>query len=321
VKNVETLIEQALKSGSETAHWDFKQMFDPDSDSEWLEIIKDVVAMANSGGGVIVFGLLDNGFPVGCRVESVVGIDPAVLGDRLFKYTGVHFSDFCIIRCQKGDTPLCAIEVGTAEFPLAFQKVGNYAVGDNKQKTVFGQGTVYFRHGAKSEPGNSADFRAFVDRKIESMREAWFRNIRAVIEAPADSMVAVVPSIVRLSNSADAQPIRITHEQAVQMLQAPMVDQTHPYRQKEAIAAINARLRSGKLNSHDLLCIRRAHNIHRDLKYCYNMNWNSPRYSEAFVDWVIESIGKDPSFVEKARTTFSTLKDQRLAEGSTHAPA
>ena len=42
---------------------------------------------------------------------------------------------------------------------IIFENPGTYQIENNKQKTAFGRGTVYFRHGAKSKTGNNDDIR------------------------------------------------------------------------------------------------------------------------------------------------------------------
>ena len=71
------LIQKALAAKRESKHVEFKQEFDPSSHQDWCEVIKDVVAIANSGGGVIVFGLDNVGTPTGISVDAIARIDPA----------------------------------------------------------------------------------------------------------------------------------------------------------------------------------------------------------------------------------------------------
>lgn len=49
-------INAYLDAECETAQVDFKAGFGPNSNQEWCELLKDVVAMANSGGGCIIIG-------------------------------------------------------------------------------------------------------------------------------------------------------------------------------------------------------------------------------------------------------------------------
>jgi len=50
------------------------------------------------------------------------------------------------------------------------------------RRNVFSVGTVYFRHGAKSEPGTSDDLRQFLEREIEATRRTWLDGIAKVVE-------------------------------------------------------------------------------------------------------------------------------------------
>lgn len=40
---------------------DFKTSFDPQSKGDWCELIKDIIAMTNSGGGSLIVGVADDG--------------------------------------------------------------------------------------------------------------------------------------------------------------------------------------------------------------------------------------------------------------------
>jgi len=304
-------LDQALQANGETDTVEFKQGFNVAAIGECLELVKDIVAIANSGGGWILVGLLDNGFPVGIKA-STNSADPAVLADKVYGYTGIHLKGLKVAACIKQEKQVVAIEIPSAEYPIIFIKVGNYTTEDKRTKSAFSQGTVYFRHSAKSEPGTADDLRHFVDAKLETTRKFWMDGIAQVVHAPTDSLVAVLPSEVRLSNAPDAAAVSITPELAAKMLQAPMVDHTHPYRQKEVIEAFNKRVKGKvQINSHHLLCVRRAHQIHRDIKYCYNMNWSSPRYSPAFVDWLMEQYNADKKFFDKAKRKADKLRREK----------
>jgi predicted HTH transcriptional regulator len=57
-----------LERSTEAADHDFKSTFDVNAPGDWLEIIKDIVAFANSGGGTILIGVNDDGTPSGAEV-------------------------------------------------------------------------------------------------------------------------------------------------------------------------------------------------------------------------------------------------------------
>jgi hypothetical protein len=54
-------IAKALASQRESKHVEFKEKFDHTDAQDVCEVIKDIVAMANSGGGHILFGVRNDG--------------------------------------------------------------------------------------------------------------------------------------------------------------------------------------------------------------------------------------------------------------------
>jgi predicted HTH transcriptional regulator len=171
-------IQAAIDRGTETESLEFKASLDFHSAGAWLEVIKDLVALANSGGGAIVFGVEDSGQLSGFDCSTLEDLDPGELTDKLNKYTGQQFHGFDLVTLLRGDTQaLFSIVVSGAVYPLVFSKPGTYDIGGGKQKTAFSLGTVYFRHGAKSEPGNSDDLRHFVDQRVEQIRKSWMDGI------------------------------------------------------------------------------------------------------------------------------------------------
>jgi predicted HTH transcriptional regulator len=75
------LITKALTAKRESKHVEFKQSFDPISPGEWCELIKDIAAIANSGGGIVVFGLDNLGVPTGGSLDAVAKLDPAEIAN------------------------------------------------------------------------------------------------------------------------------------------------------------------------------------------------------------------------------------------------
>ena len=201
--------EKALLATRESKRVEFKEGFDPALPGAWCEVLKDIVSIANSGGGVIIFGLSSRGVPTGNPVANILAIDPATVTDKIHSYTEVQFSDFEIREAKKARKALAVIVIGAARVPMVFTSPGTYPTEDGKQKTAFGKGTVYFRHGAKSEPATSDDLRAIIERRLKEVRREWIGGVRKVIQAPAGSRVALLPPDVRASVAPGATPIRI----------------------------------------------------------------------------------------------------------------
>jgi hypothetical protein len=304
------MLDKAKSAKREANYVEFKEGFDVNSPRDWCETIKDIVAMANSGGGIILFGVRNDGTPSDFNVSLVPNLDPAQLTDRIAKYTGEQFSNFGITEIERNGHRVTLLLIYEVSIPMVFIKPGTYSVGGGKQEMAFGRGTVYFQHGAKSEPGNSNDIRKVIEREVERIRKSWLGNIRKVVKAPLGHTVQVLPPEVRVSIHPAATPIRIVDEPAAPAYRLETPDITHPHRQKEVIELINQRLGGGKIiNSYDVLSVRRVYEIDGTKpQYCYNPKFGSPQYSDDFINWLIQRYEEDSLFFEKAREEYRRLK-------------
>jgi schlafen family protein len=299
------LIDKGLKAKRESKYVDFKRLFNPASAGEWCELIKDIVAMANSGGGIILIGLDNGGVPSKEDVHPVLKIDHAMLVDKIHKYTGQPFSDIEIHEAKKEGEQIAIFKISEVKVPLVFQNVGTYEVSPGKQKTAFSRGTVYFRHGAKSEPGTTEDIRKVIERQLETIRSEWLDGVRKVVKAPQGSSVTVFSGEVKESNSPDATPIRLVNDPNAPTYRLLDHDISYPHRQTELVNVVNRMLPEGiKINTYDILAIRRTHGIDCNQHYCHKSKFGSQQYSDAFAKWIVEEHKKNPNFFKKAREEY-----------------
>jgi hypothetical protein len=208
----EKFIERALSAKRESKHLDFKETFDPSKPGGWCEIIKDIVAMANSGGGCIIIGVKNDGLPSGADVIPIISLDSAQITDKMMKYTGEQFAEFDIREADRNGYKIAVLEIRGVPIPMVFTQPGTYDVGGGKQKTAFAKGSIYFRHGAKSEPGNSKDLSTAFERELERIRKSWLHNIRKLVSAPTASKEVILSPRVKQSDSQSAYPIRIVND-------------------------------------------------------------------------------------------------------------
>jgi len=297
MKKIKKIFEKAKNAKRESKQIEFKEKFDPTSDRDWCEIIKDIVAMANSGGGCILIGVKNNGMPSKIDLSEVEKLDPAQITDKIAKYTGEQFSDFEIEEFDKNGYKIIALLIGKASYPMVFIRAGTYQIEQGKQKTAFGKGTIYFRHGAKSEPGNSRDLEEFINRKLNEIKKNWFKNIRKIVNAPEDYKVFILPTKVRESSSPNAYPIRVVDDLKAPTYYKITPDDIYPYRQKEIVELINKKLNlKRKFNQYDVLCIRKVYNIDKKSEFFYKPKFGSPQYSNDFIKWIINQYKKNPKF-------------------------
>ena len=182
--------------------------------------------------------------------------------------------------------------------PLVFEKPGTYAEGD-RQRTAFSKGTVYFRHGARSDPGSARDIARFVDREVKRQRKEWLHNVRMVAAAPEGSQVVVVPSSRKPGSSPTT--VRVVDDPDAPAALRTDFDKTHPHRQKEVIGLLNETLSPIVVTSHDLQCVRRVHPRAESEPFFHRPKFGSPQYSDGFVSWLIERHQRDHMFFEKAK--------------------
>ncbi len=290
----EKLLQRAAEAQRESKRVAFAGGFDAAREGDWIELVKDVVALANSGGGVVVVDEADL-----VREELRV---------RLERYAAPAYDRFELHSVRRGGAPMAAVLVADVEgMPLVFTQEGRY--GDH---VAFTGGGLFFRHGAKSEAATGEDIRNFIKRQLDSTRHQWLSNIRAVMHAPGGAEIAVVETAER---DEEGRPtlIRLTTDPSAPLYGQIDPDLSHPYRQKEVVREVNARLGGREVNAFDILSVRRIHEISEESHpdFVHVPKFGSPQYSEAFVAWLVDQDAKDANFFERAKTRYVALRRRR----------
>jgi len=301
-------LQGALSRQRESRTVEFKRSFDTSSPKEWCGIVKDIVAIANTDGGFILFGVDGHGSPVGDPPKGVLSLDPAVITDRIRAYTGVNFDSFEIVEGSKNGQTIAALFISEAHSPIAFNKPGTYALPDGKhQGREFSEGTVYFRHGAKSEPATSADLERAIERRLAKVRRELLSGVRKVMTAPRGSAISVLPPEVRQSSEPSATPIRLTDDPEAPEYHLVNPDATYPLRQKEVLANINRQLPRGiAINQFDILAVKYVYDLPSKPEFYYKSRFAAPQYSNEFVSWLLKEYRSNREFFTKCRVTYKT---------------
>lgn len=255
--------------------------------------------MSNSGGGIILLGVSNNGTLSGFDCSSVMSVDPAEITDKIAKYTNIQFTGVELVEVDRTGTKVAALEVRGSRIPMVFVKEGRYLDG-TVQKIAFGRGTLYFRHGAKSEPADSHDLGSVIDKARDSARSSILSRIKAVASVPIDNHVQIA-SIEPAESG--AIPVMLVDKPAggnvVGMLDP---NRSHPFRQKDVIEQVNRRLGArARVNQYDIQCIRRVYGIDDQRRYCYKPLHTSAHFSPVFVDWIVRGFEKNESFFKETR--------------------
>jgi hypothetical protein len=242
------------------------------ADTAGDQLLVDVAALANSGGGVVV-------------AEPKLAVDLDEISRRLG-----GFDAFEVDEVVREGRPVTAIVVGPAdEAPLLVDQ------------------QAYFRHGAKSRPATAEDLRKFLERRLDLIRRQWLKSIREVLTSRDGARVHVVqteksdehgvPTLIRLSDDPNA-PLYGRLDP----------DRTHPFRQTEVVTEVNRRLPEGfSITPYDVLSVRRVHDITEPTRpeFTHVPKFGSPQYSDAFVQWLLEQHEQDPRFFEKAKARYT----------------
>jgi hypothetical protein len=270
---------------------------------DYVELVRDLAAMANSGGGVIV-------------LDGIPAVDEELLHEQLARYAEPEFESFTVEPLTRDGRPSTAVVVdGARTAPLVFARTGRLG----GEHVAFVRGGLYFRHGAKSEPATGGDVRDFIRRQLEATRSQWLANIRQVMLAPDGAEVAVVETAER---DEEGRPtlIRLTTDPHAPLYGQVDPDQSHPYRQKEVIREVNARLDGREVNAFDVLSVRRVYAITEETRpeFVHVPKFGSPQYSDAFVDWLVSEDERDLHFFANAKRKYlATRPRRRSASDST----
>lgn len=148
-----------MNSGSERAELDFKASCDLNDRKALAEIVKDIAAFAVYGG-YLVIGTDDHGVPTGDLTEAHGKLfdearlrpkvaqyaDGLTLHSQSFEFDGGWVAVVCVLPHPDGWAVM--------------KREGAYEDANNRQKTVFGVGDVFARHGSSSERWSHEDARA-----------------------------------------------------------------------------------------------------------------------------------------------------------------
>jgi hypothetical protein len=292
---------------------DFKSGFNPALTGDWCELIKDIIAMANSGGGRIVVGLDDEGKPSGESVAALLSLDSADIANKIYKYTDHHFTGFAVERTEIDGNEVAVVTIGGLRLPIIFSVPGEDEWPAGKKKSAFSKGTIYFRHGSKSEPGTTEDLRATLERELERVKGFWLEGITKVVQAPPEAQVQIVTPTVSLGRES-SQVIRLTTKGEGPEFRVIDNDQLYPYRAKELKQRVSEVLGANVASPYDIQCVRKEFGIDANPNFSYKGRFGTRQYSEAFVEWLSEQYRSDGQFFQKSRE-LARSKMRILSQG------
>jgi hypothetical protein len=281
------------------------RLFDESSDRDWLELIRDVAATANSGGGNIAFRLNRNQPPANTTTAATVHLTRSGIVKRLGEFTGSPFDDIHVAGAGQGEPDAAVVTIGRALFPMVFGKAGRCvdAANPGKSVEVFPAGSIFFRHENNTGPGSTDDLRTFFERLLRRIRRRWLAGIRHVLDRPIDVLSGRRPArpARRSEKATSLQPVRITTDPDAPALQPQDVERLYPWRQKDLLQELNSRLGRRALTTYDIQAVRRHHRLDERHDFVFHLAGAGRRYGPVAADWFMEQHARDPEFFTKAR--------------------
>ena len=282
--------EIAARSASSSSQAIHVTRFDNTSERDWCELMRDIVALANSGGG---------------RISMGVAVDEEDLLRHLDRYMDSDFRDVHVLSADTSSGSAAVVDVGPAVFPVGFSHHGTCGTNTDSASQHGVAPVFYFRHGERSEPGTTADMRAFVERLLRRARRRWLRSIRRVLRQPIMFDAAAAPKRtaarrIKIERTV-LQPVRIVSDPNAPALQPQDVDRLYPWRQKDLLHELNSRLGGRVLTTYDVQAVRRHHGLDERPDFVFQLPGAGRRYSPAVADWIMAQFGRDPEFFHKAR--------------------
>lgn len=297
--------EEALEATRESRSVEFKSSFRPGNTGDWCEIIKDIAALANSGGGYILIGVDNSGRPGDFDATDLLAMDPAQVLDRIARYVGTEFDGIEIISVQKGGHTLAMLRIEPVDIPFPFIRPGEYEEPAGNKKKAFAEGTVYFRHGAKSAPAHRNHLRGVVKRAELRLRHELHKNLMRAVKAPLGSTV-IVTQAAQSGSPPEYSTARLVDDPRAPAFRRSDPDATHPYRAKELIAEVNRGLPGGcHINQFDITCIRHIHQVDTNAQFAHQPKFGSRQYSTALLEWIVEQHRLDPNFFSTTRARYA----------------
>jgi hypothetical protein len=278
--------------------------------AEWGKLIRDVAAIANSGGGCL-------DLPAASSVCSIGDLGVKKIVAHLAQYTVSTFDDLQLVKSKRRTPDLWKLEVGPAEYPIGFkQSLEDASAETSMSEGPFGADAFYFWHDGKSTLATSADFQAFLERRLKDARQQWSKQIGRVLSRPLRPLRRKRRAQPRAKHSAGAssnnlQPVRIVNDANAPVLQPQHVDQLYPWRQKDIVADINRRLGRRAVTTYDLQAVRRQHRLDESPDFVFHLPGAGRRYSPAAAEWMLSQYATNPEFFHQAHLADQSMLRQR----------
>lgn len=172
---------------------DYKLMFDPSDERAKVDLVKNLIAMANAGGGQVVYGRDETKTP-GVDQSVCTTLDSARIADLIDRYAShasVHVSHS--IEDLGSGKFILILTIDAAPYPIVMSRTGDWkGMNSGKDKPLFLVGDIWTRHSTKTERVSYDDLRQWFGRVRQEERERILSRITSLVNLPEGAEIQVV---------------------------------------------------------------------------------------------------------------------------------
>jgi hypothetical protein len=193
--SVEKLI-RLIKIGSEEEQLDYKREYDFSKDKkDKIELVRDVIGMANTHGGYVIFGVHEvtdeNGKhfdPNGMSTEVAASLDVSAFRQQIEAYVSERIEvKFASYKLKEFNDQVFGIlyVAPNNNSPIIFAKDGQYKEknGDKpKDVMLFRSGDIVVRKGASTERVDQSEMRRIISEIRQREKMQWTEDILGIRE-------------------------------------------------------------------------------------------------------------------------------------------
>lgn len=179
----------------EGSNQDLKKSCDFRNPKAKLSLVKDIVAIANSGGGQIIFGRTELEI-TGLDTDELSSLDSAKMADLVDNY----IAPFTVRLSHTVEEPLrgkhiLILQIQATETPLVISRDGIWIPpGKKYEEFVLRMGEVWLRHSSKNERATSEDLRSWINAARSAERAAILERVGMLVNLPEGSDLRVIAS-------------------------------------------------------------------------------------------------------------------------------
>lgn len=147
---------ELLQEGTENNKWDYKSEIHINPNNSFANLLKDILAFANSGGGWLVLGVDDN-----CKIQGIKNkIDTTSLGQKVLDITGeqIMFDLNYYSIYSESEMIVGLLYVYDSDKVL----VSPVNLNNDKGKPIVSENTIYYRRNASSIKANIDDLNSLI---------------------------------------------------------------------------------------------------------------------------------------------------------------